>query len=190
LGSARRIRKKYLGPRHPFNLERFEQEQVFMGEYGLRNKKELWRSRTQLRRYRQRARALLGLDSNSPARLREEKLLIQKLIKIGILKEANTNLDAILSLRPEDFLDRRLETITFKRNLAATIYQARQLIIHGHIAINGRRVTVPSYHVNKDEEEYIDYAPSSPYKNDEHPLRKDLLKLLGADDKAVSAEQE
>ena len=75
MGSARKIRKKFIGPRHPYNLERFTQEQQLMGEYGLRNKRELYRARTKLRRYRQRARSLLGLDESFPQRVREEKML-------------------------------------------------------------------------------------------------------------------
>ncbi|MHA1982869.1 MAG: 30S ribosomal protein S4 [Candidatus Hodarchaeales archaeon] len=179
MGSARKIRKKYIGPRHPFNLERFTQEQQLMGEFGLRNKRELHRTRTKLRRYRQRARALLGQDENAPQRKREEKLLIDKLVKIGILKETQTNLDTILSLTVENFLERRVETVVLRKGLAATVYQARQLIIHGHIAIRGRRVNIPSYHLSLGEEEFVAYAPSSTYRDDDHPMRKELLNLIG-----------
>lgn len=180
MGSARKIRKKVVLPRHPFNSERFTQEQESMGQFGLRNKHEIWRARTKLRRYRQRARALLGLDENSEIRKREEKLLIDKLVKIGVLKSEKTNLDAILSLTAEDFLERRLQTQVFRKGLANTIQQARQLIVHGHIAIRGRRISVPSYHLIIGEEEFIDYSPASPYRDDEHPVRKELLNRMGA----------
>ena len=61
-------------------------------------------------------------------------------------------------------LERRLQTIVWKKGLARTIYQARQLIVHGHIAIAGRRVTSPGYLVSREEEDRIDYAPGSPFK--------------------------
>ena len=189
MGSARKIRKKYIPPRHPWNLERLELEQVVVGEYGLRNKKELWRSRTRLRRFRQRARSLLGLDANSPLRKTEERRLIDKLEKIGLLQAKDANLDKILSLKPEDFLERRLETRVFKRGLATTPYQARQLIIHGHIAIDGRRVNIPSYHVNGAVDELIGYSAGSALQSEDHPIRKDLQGRLSIKSKPAEAEE-
>ena len=50
--------------------------------------------------------------------------------------------------------------------------QSRQLIAHGHIAIDGRKVSSPSYLVLRDEEEKIEYAPKSPLTDPEHPLTK------------------
>ena len=75
MGSPRRLRKKVIGPRHPFNLERIEAEMKLAGEYGLRNKKEIWKVQTKLRRYRQRARQMLALDED--VRQREEKILLE-----------------------------------------------------------------------------------------------------------------
>jgi len=65
---------------------------------------------------------------------------------------SDATLDDLLILTPEAFLERRLQTVVFKKGLAKTIKQARQLITHGFIAINGRRVTAPSYMVNLEEE--------------------------------------
>lgn len=42
-------------------------------------------------------------------------------------------------------LERRLDNIVFRANFAATIWQARQFVGHGHILINGRRLDLPSY---------------------------------------------
>ncbi len=44
-------------------------------------------------------------------------------------------------------LERRLDNIVFRAGLAATIWQARQFVGHGHIVVNGRRVDLPSYQV-------------------------------------------
>ena len=190
MGSAKKVRKKFIGPRHPFNLERFTSEQQLMGVYGLRNKRELYRARTKLRRFRQRARALLGLDESALQRKREETLVVDKLVKIGVLKETQKNLDAILSLTVEDFLERRLQTQVYRKGLTATIYQARQLITHGHISIKGRRTTIPSYHLSLGEEEFITYAPNSGYRDDEHPMRKELLNLMGSKTVETPEEQQ
>lgn len=178
MGTARKIRKKFQGPRHPFNQARFEEELKYMGEYGLRNKRELYKARTRLGRYRSRARDLLGLEPDDPLRMREEKLLLDKMVSIGVLKQESVTLDMVLGLSLEDFLERRLQTQVYRRGLAASPHQARQMVVHGHVALEGRKVTIPSYHLTPSQAELIDYAPSSPYRNDEHALRKELLMLL------------
>ncbi|MEM2765749.1 MAG: S4 domain-containing protein, partial [Candidatus Caldarchaeum sp.] len=53
---------------------------------------------------------------------------------------------------------RRLQTIVFRLGLAKTIFHARQLISHGKVYVGGKKVTAPSYHVLKGEEETIRLA--------------------------------
>ncbi|MEM0340885.1 MAG: 30S ribosomal protein S4 [Acidilobaceae archaeon] len=162
MGDPKKSRKKWMGPKHPWIKERLLKEMELMGRYGLRNKRELWIAETLARRYRHRARALLAL----PEELREIefKRLVAKLAKLGVLSE-NATLDDVLSLTGEHFLQRRLQTIVYSKRMAKTIHEARQLIVHGHIAIRGRRVTSPGYLVSVEEEPLVDYAPDSPYRN-------------------------
>ncbi len=161
MGDPRKPRKKWEGPGHPWRKERLLQEMKLVGEYGLRNKRELWIAQTLVRKFRHQARALLAV----PREIREERerALLHRLYELGLLPE-NATLDDVLSLTTEDILERRLQTIVYRKGLAKTIYQARQLIVHGHIAIGGRRVTAPGYLVRRDEEDLIDYAPTSPFK--------------------------
>jgi len=161
MGDPRKPRKKWIGPKHPWRKERLMYEMRLVGEYGLRNKRELWIAQTIIRKFRHQARSLLAV----PKEIREkvEKALLRRLYQLGLLPE-NATLDDVLSLSVEDLLERRLQTIVYRKGLARTIYQARQLIVHGHIAIAGRRVTAPGYLVTKDEEDLIDYAPTSPFK--------------------------
>ena len=84
----------------------------------------------------------------------KEKLIIGKLIKLGILNEGAT-LDDILSLTVENIFDRRLQTMLLKKGLANTAKHARQLIVHGHVSIDGRKIVYPSYLVLREEEEKI-----------------------------------
>ena len=79
------------------------------------------------------------------------------------LENENATLDEILGLGVESILERRLQTIVYRKGLAKTIHQARQLIAHGHIAISGQKVRSPGYLVHRDEEDLIDYAPTSPF---------------------------
>ncbi|WP_440058998.1 30S ribosomal protein S4 [Thermogladius sp. 4427co] len=158
MGDPRKIRKKWEGPRHPWRRDVLEYEMKLLGAYGLRNKRELWRIATLVRRIRHRARSLLAAPRE--VREKEEKVLIQNLAKLGVLRE-NARLEDILALKPEDFLERRLQTIVYKKGLAKTIHEARQLIVHGHIAIAGRRIRSPGYLVSLEEEKLVDYAPTS-----------------------------
>jgi len=42
-------------------------------------------------------------------------------------------------------LERRLDTVVYRLNFVPTVFAARQFVNHGHVAVNGRRVTIPSY---------------------------------------------
>ncbi|TRM73320.1 30S ribosomal protein S4, partial [Sulfolobus sp. A20-N-F8] len=103
-----------------------------------------------------------------------EKQLVGKLAKIGLLKGENSTVDDILSLTEENLLERRLQTLVYKKGLANTVYQARQLIVHGHIAIGGKRVTSPGYIVSVDEEDLIDYYATSPFKSNPPVTQKQI----------------
>ena len=162
MGDPKKSRRKWQGPSHPWIKINLEREQDLIGKYGLRNKRELWLAQTIIRNFRHQARSLLALP---PAeRSIREKQLLNKLYKMGILTKENATLDDILGLTEESYLERRLQTIVYRKGLARTVYQARQLIVHGHIAINGKRVTSPGYIVMKGEEDLIDFYPTSPFK--------------------------
>jgi len=161
MGDPKKSRKKWEGPSHPWRREQLEQEIVLMGQYGLRNKRELWIAKTMLRRIRSKARVLLALPEEE--RIKRGAPLIRRLVKLGILHSEESTLDDILNLSVEDILERRLQTIVFRKGLAKSIYHARQLITHGHIAINDRRVTSPGHIVSREEENNISFYYLSPY---------------------------
>jgi len=170
MGDPKKSRKKYTKPSHPWESERLREELILVGEYGLRNKKELWKAQTILRKYRRRARNIRVMPEEQQKK--ETEILIKKLYRLGILPE-NATIDDVLQLTVNDFLERRIQTLVYRKGLARTPHQARQFIVHGHIAIGGRRVRSPGYIVNLEEEDDIDYAPTSPLaKNPEHPERQ------------------
>jgi small subunit ribosomal protein S4 len=100
-----------------------------------------------------------------------EKQLLSRLSRLGILPETAV-LDNVLDLSLEDILERRLQTLVLRKSMARSVYQARQLITHGHIAIGNKRVFSPSYLVLKDEEDKIAFSLTSAVANPEHPLRQ------------------
>ncbi|MCF2137455.1 MAG: 30S ribosomal protein S4 [Candidatus Thorarchaeota archaeon] len=168
MGDPRRQKKKYVTPKRPFDSDRFEQELQLVGSYGLRNKRELWKHRTKLSSYRRQARQLLALPKDE--RLQREKELVNKLLREGVLRGEPT-LDSVLDLTLEDLLERRLQSVVFRKGLACSMYHARQLVTHGHIAIDQARVTTPSRIITVEEEGLITYTPSSPLNDPQHPAR-------------------
>jgi small subunit ribosomal protein S4 len=171
MGDPKKKHKTYNTPKRPYDAASLEEELRTIGVYGLRNKRELWKAHTELSHMRGRARDLLSLGAAE--REKREKEIVYKLYKRGLVME-NGRLEDVLTLSVEDLLERRLQTYLFRRGMASSLFQSRQLIAHGHIAINGRKVTSPSYQVKIDDEETLDYALSSPYHNSEHPLRRTL----------------
>ncbi len=166
MGDPKRQKKKYVTPTHPWDKARLEKEIQLVIKYGLRNKRELWKFQNILRKYRRVARDLLA-EINLPGKEGEyakakAQMVIRKLHRMGILPE-NATLDDILNLTVEDFLERRLQTIVYRQGLANTIKQARQLITHRHIAVDGRRVTSPGYIVTRDMESKISFYKNSPF---------------------------
>merc|ERR1712150_261457 len=75
--------------------------------------------------------------------------------------EDKMKLDYVLSLRMEDFMERRLQTQVFKTGLAKSIHHARVLIRQRHIRVRKQVVNVPSYVVRLDSQKYIDLAHDS-----------------------------
>jgi small subunit ribosomal protein S4 len=168
MGDPRRQKKKYVAPKRPFDSDRFEQELQLIGVYGLRNKKELWKHKTDLSLYRRNARNLLAVPASE--RQVQERELIDKLVRVGVLTEEPT-LDNVLDLTLENVLERRLQTIVFRKGLAASMHHARQLVTHGHIALDGARVTTPARLMTVGEADRIAYTIKSPLNDTSHPAR-------------------
>ncbi|MFX1502191.1 MAG: 30S ribosomal protein S4 [Promethearchaeota archaeon] len=159
MGDPRRLKKKFKKPKHPFQKDRIMEELEFLGKYGLRNKREYWKSRTLLGNWRNLARYSRTLSKEQA--LEVQQTLIRKLNRLGIIG-SEAEFEDVLLLTVEDVLKRRLQTLVYEKGLASTIYQARQYITHGHIQIGGKKINSPSYLVKREEEDLINFAPNSP----------------------------
>lgn len=158
----RRSRKKYEKPTHPFQAERIRYEHKLVSKYGLKNKREIWKAESVARRFRRMARQIISQEAAGKDIKIQKEQLFNRVKRLGLIK-GKVKLDDILGLTVEDILDRRLQTIVYHK-LANTPKQARQLIVHKHIQIDGKRISAPGYLVKKEEEAKIGFWPNSPFK--------------------------
>lgn len=152
MGDPKNPRKIWRKPKRPLNYDLLNEELYVLGTFGLKNKRELWKAHTELSRVRNQARSLLALTQE--VREKKEPALMKSLTRIGLVKE-NSTLDDVLNLKVTDLLSRRLQTVIQKKGFAKSSYQARQAVVHGHVMIGDRVVTVPSYIVKVEEENQI-----------------------------------
>ena len=197
MGHPKRKKKRHERPRRPWVAQRIKEEKELAEKYGLKNKREIWKAASFIKRYRREVRAILAeIAGGKPTEhtLRKKEEILTSLRRRGILKagvgmavavaeaeskakaepeskkevetvepspdispDSDLGLEDVLALGTEDVLERRLQTQVHKKKLSNSLKHARQLIVHGHIAINDRRVTIPSYMVSLGEERGIGY---------------------------------
>ena len=95
VGDPRRQRKKFETPRFPWRKDSLQEELKLIGQYGLRNKHELWRHETTLSKFRGTARSLIGKPPKERQKMENE--LLNRLKKLGVLSETSV-LDNVLDL--------------------------------------------------------------------------------------------
>jgi small subunit ribosomal protein S4 len=179
MGDPKFPRRKYERPARPWDAERIKGENELLRKYGLKNKKELWRSQSLLRRFRARARLLQAkVRYGDPHAERERDEFLARLGRLALLPTEGATLDDVLALDVEAVLARRLQTLAYIKGLATTPHQARQFIVHGHVSVAGHRVDVPGYLVSRAEEPTVAYDERSPIADELHPLRKDQGTVL------------
>src|SRR3989338_127760 len=157
----KKFKKKYERPKKPYDKERIDREHKILNDFGLRRKKEIWRAESIVRDYRRRARELQA-KKNELA----EKELITRLNRLGIQCK---RLDDVLQIGLDDILSRRLQTLVFKKGIANSMRHSRQMIVHGHVLVNNKKMYWPSYIVEKEMEDKIslsNYLASKMVKED------------------------
>lgn len=161
MGDPKRRKKQYATPLRPWDRERIDREADLIRKYGLESKKELWKTETTLRGFRRQARKLMAASGKQAEK--ESQQLLNKLRSLGLVEEDSDIVD-ILRLTIEDVLSRRLQSVVYSKGLARSPNEARQMVIHGHIVVDGRRVNEPGYLISVEEEENVDHHPNSPYR--------------------------
>ena len=152
MGDPKKQRKKFSKPGHPWQKERIAEEKEIVKQYGLRRKYEVWKMDSMLKKFLHRAKTIIG-EQTSQSDL-EKKQLLERLHLLGFLKK-DSKVEDVLNLKLKDVLDRRLQTLVHRKQIAKTIKQAREFIVHEHIAVGSRKITTPSYLVSIEEEHHI-----------------------------------
>ena len=166
MGDPRRLRKKFSKPSHPWNKGRIEEEKKVLSDYGLKRKNEVWKADSRLRKYFSQSKNFIA--STTAQSDKESAQLLKKLVSFGVLpKEAK--IEDVLNVQLRDLLERRLQTIVVRKNLARTMDQARQFIVHEHITVGDRKITSPSYLVSLEEEPLVNFSGDSPFTDEAHP---------------------
>ena len=139
-----------------------------MREYGLKNKREVWKVKSLLKKYSNQVKKLIAA-SGKQADVEKEHLL-SKLKKLKLIGNS-AQLEDVLNITSEDVMERRLQTIVFRKGLTRSVKHARQAVIHKHIVIGDKKITNSGYLVSEDEESKVDFAAKSPFSDKEHPER-------------------
>jgi small subunit ribosomal protein S4 len=160
----KRKHKKYSRPKRPFDKERIDEEAKLKDEFGLKNKKEIWKAEAKIKSAREKAKKLISADP------KEQQALFERLKKMGL------NVDSIadiLGLDKRDYLNRRLQTIIVKKRLALTSRSARQLITHKKVMVDNNIIDSPSYIVPINLEDKISLKTKSKSKIKEEKIEEE-----------------
>jgi len=176
MGDPKKIRKKFSKPRHPWQKARIEEEKVLVIEFGLKNKREIYRTNAMISRIIDHFK-ILNVQTTPQAQKEKEELLA-RVKRMGLVAH-DKDLTAVLDVKVNDVLSRRLQTIVCKKKLARTVKQARQFITHRHILVNGIVVDAPGYLVTVSDEEAISFIARSPLFSEMHPERA-IVEKAGA----------
>ncbi|MBI2207942.1 30S ribosomal protein S4 [Candidatus Woesearchaeota archaeon] len=168
MGSPKKQRKKFSTPSHPWQKERILKEQELVREYGLKRKYEIWKMNSILKNFTSQAKNLITAKTTQSEKERSQ--LLKKLSSLGLISQ-NAKIEEVLSLTLKDVMERRLQTLLYRKHMARTIKQARQFIVHQQVAVGDKKITVPSYLVPLTEENNIQFASGSAFVDTNHPER-------------------
>tara|TARA_Y100000310_G_scaffold158151_1_gene157574 strand:- start:285 stop:1010 length:726 start_codon:yes stop_codon:yes gene_type:complete len=175
MGDPKKLKKKYSGPRHPWTASVLDEERIIKREYALGNKRELFKIDSFLKKYKDLAKKLIA--STTEQSKKEEVQVLDKMQRLGLLP-MGAKLDDVLGLELKDALERRLQSIVFRKGLARSMKQARQFITHRHIIINEKEITAPSYLVSLEEENHLGFKNKSSLADQDHPERVNPADLV------------
>lgn len=158
---VKKLKKQYETPNEGWSEERIQKEDELIEEFGLKNKREIYKAESTLRGLRRQARKLVAEQDEE-----QNKDLLEKVRSLGLVKK-DAELEDVLTLSTTDILQRRLQTAVNRKGYADTAKEARQLVTHGHVEIDGQRVNIPGYLLTQEEEKKIEVELPEPEEETE-----------------------
>lgn len=163
-----RYSKRANTPRRPFDKQRLINEMKYVGQYGLKSKRELWVLEKMFHDIKKRAKDLL-IHTDEEYQIVQARALLNRLEKSGLMTDVNyrskadivSKLEKVLDLELTSLLDRRLQSKVYAMGLARSIHHARVLINQRHIMVNSAIVNKPGFLVNIKSEGFIEMSPDS-----------------------------
>ena len=168
MGDPKKLKKKYSTPVHPWNKADIEESKGYRREFGLRNRTEVLIAESFLKKYKNIAKRLIAQTSKQGEV--EKAQMMDKLSRLGLLT-AGSELDNVLSLEVKDVLNRRIQSIVFRKGLSRTMKQARQFIVHRHVTLDGKDVTSPGVLLSVEDEAKLRFKSRSNLAAEDHPER-------------------
>jgi small subunit ribosomal protein S4 len=187
---VKKLKKQYETPNEGWNEERINREDELIEEFGLKNKREVYKAQSMLRDRRRQARKLATIDDDS-----QRVEFLERVNDLGLIRE-DDGLESVLSLNVTDILNRRLQTAVERKGFSDTVREARQLVVHGHIYIDGQRVTEPGYLLTQEEEKQVELrmpepdAESEEESADEEETTEEVEDEEAAEENAEDSEEE
>ena len=112
----KRKHKTYSRPKRPFDKTRIDEEGQIKKEFGLKNKKEIWKANAKVKSMREEAKKLIKASPE------EQQALFDRLQKIGLKVNTIAN---VLALDTKNYLERRLQTVVTRKGLTTTMKSSR-----------------------------------------------------------------
>jgi len=174
-----RKHKRYSRPRKLYDIATMKEEQTLIKKYGLKTRREVWRADFQISKIRDIAKTLITADEKK----KEEFVNRQKEKGFNVESLAD-----ILGLNKEDWLKRRLQSIVVKKGITKTYGQARQIINHKHIIMEGKIIDSPSHLTTLEEEKTVETRLALPEKKLISDEEKQILKQIKPKEKEEKTE--
>ena len=180
---VKKLQKQYETPNEGWSEERIQREDELIEQFGLKNKKEVYKAESELRALRREARKLVAEEDET-----QRKALIKKANSLGFVK-SDAGLEDILTLNVTDILQRRLQSAVNRRGHADTAKEARQIVTHGHVYVDGERVNIPGYLLTKEEEKTIEVRMPEPEPEQEE-VEEESEEEAESEDEAEETQEE
>ena len=186
MGDPKKLRKKYSTPVHPWNKGDIDRAKELRKEYGLSIRKEILIADSFLKKYKDIAKRLIA--DTSKQGIIEKKQMMDKLSRLGLISAA-AELDEVLSLTIRDVLNRRIQSIVYRKGLSRSMKQARQFIVHRHVTLDGKDITSPGSLLSVEEESKLRFKDKSALFDENHPERVQEVPEVVAVPEPVKSEE-